>query len=201
MIRLFDEVPHLENEYVELRKLEEKDAEALGEMTHSSRVYRYLPTFLFEKQYEDPREVIRLLYGELFHTKQSLILGIFDKAGGDFCGLAEYYGLKQDIQKKKRRQKPGFKFHMIGLKAGDLVIFDPLGIQVKVASADRVEYEGRLYSLSSFTGTFLPADKQNNSGVYAGPKYFSYKGETLYKLRNESESQKPSDEQNDETQN
>lgn len=96
---------------------------------------------------------------------------------------------KQDIQKKKRRQKPGFKFHMIGLKAGDLVIFDPLGIQVKVASDDRVEYEGRLYSLSSFTGTFLPADKQNNSGVYAGPKYFSYKGETLYKLRNESESQ------------
>ena len=108
---------------------------------------------------------------------------------------------KQDIQQKKRRQKPGFKFHMIGLKAGDLVIFDPLGIQVKVASDDRVEYEGRLYSLSSFTGTFLPADKQNNSGVYAGPKYFSYKGETLYKLRNESESQKPSDEQNDETQN
>ena len=43
--------------------------------------------------------MIRLLYGELFHTKQSLILGIFDKAGGDFCGLAEYYGLKQDIQK------------------------------------------------------------------------------------------------------
>ena len=30
MIRLYDEIPHLENEYVELRKLEEKDAEALG---------------------------------------------------------------------------------------------------------------------------------------------------------------------------
>ena len=99
MIRLYDEIPHLENEYVELRKLEEKDAEALGEMTRSTRVYRYLPTFLFEKQYEDPREVIRLLYGDFFHTKQSLILGVFDKAGGDFCGLAEYYGLKQDIQK------------------------------------------------------------------------------------------------------
>lgn len=41
---------------------------------------------------------------------------------------------------------------------------------------DKVEYDGRLYSLSAFTGTFLPVEKQNASGAYAGPDYFSYKG-------------------------
>ena len=82
-----------------MKEVTQADLPGLQELVNSPRVYRYLPTFLFEKQYEDPREVIRLLYGDFFHTKQSLILGVFDKAGGDFCGLAEYYGLKQDIQK------------------------------------------------------------------------------------------------------
>lgn len=88
--------------------------------------------------------------------------------------------------------RPNFKFHMIGLRAGDFVTFDPLGIEVKVASDDRVEYEDRLYSLSSFAGNFMPEEQQNKSGSYQGPIYFSYKGKTLFRLRNEMDCGKSS---------
>ena len=91
----------------------------------------------------------------------------------------------QNDQKKRRHPKPGFKFSMIGLKPGDFVTFDPLGIEVKVASDDRVEYQERLYSLSSFAGNFMPPEQKNNSKSYQGPLYFSYKGKTLFRLRNE----------------
>lgn len=85
-----------------------------------------------------------------------------------------------------KAQKPAFKFHMIGLKVGDTVVFDELNLPVTVASDDKVEYQGRLWSLSAFTREFLPEDKQNTSGSYQGPKYFSYNGKTLSELRKES---------------
>ena len=84
-----------------------------------------------------------------------------------------------------RAQKPPFKFHMIGLKVGDTVFFDELNLPVTVASDDKVEYQGRLWSLSAFAREFLPEEKQNTSGAYQGPKYFSYEGKTLWKLRME----------------
>ena len=84
-----------------------------------------------------------------------------------------------------KAQKPAFKFHMIGLKVGDTVVFDELNLSVTVASDDKVEYQGRLWSLSAFTREFLPEDKQNNSGAYQEPKYFSYNGKTLSELRKE----------------
>ncbi len=86
-----------------------------------------------------------------------------------------------------KAQKPAFKFHMIGLKVGDTVVFDELNLPVTVASDDKVEYQGRLWSLSAFTREFLPEDKQNTSGSYQGPKYFSYNGKTLSELRKEIE--------------
>ena len=84
-------------------------------------------------------------------------------------------------------QKPAFKFHMIGLNVGDTVVFDELNLSVTVASDDKVEYQGRLWSHSAFTREFLPENKQNSSGAYQGPKYFSYKGKTLNELRKESD--------------
>lgn len=88
--------------------------------------------------------------------------------------------------KERRAQKPAFKFHMIGLKVGDIVVFDELNLSVPVASDDKVEYHGRLWSLSAFTREFLPKNKQNASGAYQGPKYFSYKCKTLSELRKDS---------------
>lgn len=90
-------------------------------------------------------------------------------------------------ERQSRAPKPAFKFHMIGLSVGDTIVFDPLQLPVRVASDDRIEYEGRLYSLSAFTANFLPEEKQNPSGAYQGPKYFSYKGKVLSELRKEKE--------------
>lgn len=89
--------------------------------------------------------------------------------------------------KKQRVQKPAFKFHMIGLKVGDTVVFDELNLSVTVASDDKVEYQGRLWSLTAFAREFLPEDRQNASGTYQGPNYFSYEGKKLNKLRKEKE--------------
>lgn len=96
--------------------------------------------------------------------------------------------IKDEVETKKHSiSKPSFKFPMIGLKIGDVVTFSPTGVEVRVATDNKVEYEGRLWSLSAFTATFMPIEKQNTSGAYQGPKYFTYKGKTLNDLRNENE--------------
>ena len=45
---------------------------------------RYLPTFLFENQFDDAHEAIRQLYGALFENKELLILAI--REGRKRCG-------------------------------------------------------------------------------------------------------------------
>lgn len=84
--------------------------------------------------------------------------------------------------------RPPFRFSMVGIKPGEEITFIPTGERVKVVSDNQVEYEGRIYKLSPFVGTFMPADKRIPSGAYQGPKFFSYKGKTLTDLRDEIES-------------
>ena len=76
---------------------------------------------------------------------------------------------------------------MVGLNVGDTIIFDALNLPVKVATDDKIEYEGRLWSLSAFTAEFLPEHMQNASGAYHGPKFFSYEGKTMWQMRLERE--------------
>ena len=78
-----------------LREITRDDVDSLCELTENEDVYRYLPTFLFEKKYEDVHEVIRRLYDE--GMKESIILGIF--LGDRFCGLGEFYGYRDPIHK------------------------------------------------------------------------------------------------------
>lgn len=93
---------------------------------------------------------------------------------------------KADCTECKNRRKP-FHFSMIGLKPGDIITFAPTETEVRVADDKKIEYDGRLYTLSAFVGTFLPEEQQNASGAYQGPKYFTYNGETLSDLRNKKE--------------
>ena len=88
MKNFVSEIPHIKNGNLELRKLEMSDADALSELTENEEVYRFLPTFLFEKKYDSAEEVISRLYNECL--EKSLILGVF--CDGEFCGLAEFYG-------------------------------------------------------------------------------------------------------------
>lgn len=91
----------------------------------------------------------------------------------------------QDYGKSEKLmpQRKPFEFSMVGLNVGDTVIFDALKLPVKVAGKNKVEYEGRLWSLSAFCGTYLPENMHNKSEAYQGPKYFSYNGKTLWELR------------------
>lgn len=99
---------------------------------------------------------------------------------------------KEEKPKKKESKNPEpkrarFKFSMCGIKIGEYVTFDPTGVQVKVATDDSVEFNGRIYKLSPFAGTFMPEEMRNQSGAYQGPKFFSYKGKVLSALRRERE--------------
>ena len=91
---LFPEPPFLSGSLCALRPLSLDHAPALEKLTRQAAVYRYLPTFLFEKKYE-AREAILRLYTE--GLKDSLILGIFQE--NRFCGLAEAYGYRAPIRK------------------------------------------------------------------------------------------------------
>lgn len=93
--KLFSEIPDLRGETLRLRALTRADADGLRELVNSDRVYRYLPTFLFERKYADIQAVVDRLYTECF--RESIILGVF--RDGDFCGLAELYGYRDPIHK------------------------------------------------------------------------------------------------------
>ena len=95
MKKLFTEIPYIEGDRLVLHAVMEEDAEALKELVDSPQVYRYLPTFLFEKQDPDLQNVIRHLYDECW--KESIILGVYRNSA--FCGLAEMYGYREPIHK------------------------------------------------------------------------------------------------------
>ena len=95
-----------------------------------------------------------------------------------------------DSEKSKRkinRTRAPFRFSMIGVKIGEHVIFAPTNTPVKVASDNTVEYDGRIYKLSPFVGTFLPEKYRNTSGAYQGARYFTYNGRVLDDIRKEIE--------------
>jgi plastocyanin len=133
---------------------------------------------------------------EFFNVAPQVALDIFKDIAQtiDDAVITEYIENKPiedsvatDAAYQHAAKRGRFKFSMVGIKIGETVTFVPTGIDVKVSSDDSVEYEGRIYKLSPFVGTFMPEDKQNNSGAYQGAKYFSYKGKILDELRREKE--------------
>lgn len=84
---------------------------------------------------------------------------------------------------KRVVKRKNFKFSMAGIPIGEVLTFEPTKVKVKVASDNTIEYQGRIYKLSPFVGTFMPKELQNNSGAYQGPKYFTFNGKTLSDLR------------------
>ena len=95
MKKLFPEPPVLKDGRLCLRPLSLSDAECLRLLTREESVYRYLPTFLFEKQYSQPQDAILRMYGE--GLNDSLILGIFTEER--FCGLIEVYSFSAVFRK------------------------------------------------------------------------------------------------------
>ena len=96
---LFDDVPCIVGERIVLDRVVDSDADALRDLIDNPHVQRYLPAFLFEKRFDDVHEAIRLLYGDLFASKESLIMAIRGKGSGELAGLGEFYGLRAGLRK------------------------------------------------------------------------------------------------------
>jgi hypothetical protein len=134
---------------------------------------------------------------EFFNVAPQIALDIFhDIASTIDDAEVTLYENNQPIQKHcdnkptsepHKKPRPNFKFSMVDIPIGATLVFIPTGIEVKVAGDNQIEYEGRIYKLSPFVGTFMPEDKRNTSGAYQGAKYFSYKGKILDDLRTEIE--------------
>ena len=135
---------------------------------------------------------------EFFNVAPQIALDIFNDIASTIDDAEVIlYKDNQPIQKCEetkgegephKKARPRFKFSMVNIPIGAILTFIPTGISVKVASDDQIEYEGRIYKLSPFVGTFMPEEKRNTSGAYQGPKYFSYNGKILDDLRTEIES-------------
>ena len=95
MKKLFPEPPVLAGGRLCLKPLSLSDADGLRMLIREKSVYRYLPTFLFEKKYPRPEDVLLRLYDE--GLAESLILGVF--MGERFCGLFEVYSFRAPIHK------------------------------------------------------------------------------------------------------
>ena len=70
-----------------------------------------------------------------------------------------------------------------GVKVGDRIIYTPTEQEVTVIDDSTIEYDGERYSLATFTAKYMPRNKRSISGVCQGPKYFSFNGVSLYKLK------------------
>lgn len=100
--------------------------------------------------------------------------------------------LNETKEKEKAQalpHRPRFKFSMVNIPIGSTIVFIPTGIEVKVASDDQIEYQGRIFKLSPFVGTYMPPEKRNTSGAYQGAKFFSYNGEVLDNIRTRMETE------------
>ncbi len=76
-----------------------------------------------------------------------------------------------------------FNLFDYGVKIGDKIVYTPAGIEVTVSDSTKVRYEDEVYSLAEFTAAFMPRNKRSVSGVCQGPRYFSFNGVSLYKLK------------------
>lgn len=125
--KLFSEVPSIEGERILLDRVVDSDADALLDLIENPLVQRYLPTYLFEKQFDDVHEAIAQMYGDLFTNKESLILAIRLKDTGELAGLAEFYSLRDNLHKisvgyrlRERFWGQGIATETVGLMIGYL---------------------------------------------------------------------------------
>lgn len=137
--KLFGSVPRIEGERVVLGRVVRTDADALRDLIENPRVQRCLPTYLFEKQRDDVAETIRLLYGDLFANEESLILAVRMRDTGELAGLAEFYGLRDELHKVSMGYRlresfwgQGLATEVAGLMVGYL--YDKTDIEIVTAS-------------------------------------------------------------------
>ena len=84
-------------------------------------------------------------------------------------------------------RRPGFKFSMLNIPVGSELRFvhDEECVCYTKDINNKIEYEGKEYSLSGLAGELLVAKQGwRSTASVAGPRYFTYQGNTLSDLRN-----------------
>ena len=149
-MKLFDEYPNLESEYIAIHRLRSEDAEGIRKLAEDPKVSATVPTFLYENKYEDKALVIEREEAELFRTGEGILLGIYLKgeptgeadcageAGETFVGLAEIYGYDEAKNKASigARILPEFWRRGISTETARLLrdyLIDDLGLRTVTA--------------------------------------------------------------------
>lgn len=80
-----------------------------------------------------------------------------------------------------------FRFAMLvdaGIGIGTELEFIYGGQKVKVADLkNKIGFKGEIYTTSGFCKKFMPKEKRNAKDAYQGPKYFTFRGESLADIR------------------
>ena len=136
--------------------------------THSCALSRYMDYISNGMGYRDMEHDVMILKGENIAKEKA-------EAKGD------------NKEKNRTKRRPPYKHFMAGLKGGEQLTFLPTGAKVKAVGENLIEYDGVTSTLNDYCNKFMPKDKQIPAGTYQGPKYFSYQGKTLWKIRLEKE--------------
>lgn len=76
-----------------------------------------------------------------------------------------------------------FNLEEHGVKVGDKITYTPRKMDLIVAEGNKVYFEGETYTLAEFTAKFMPRNSRSISGFCQGPRYFTYNGTSLYKMK------------------
>ena len=103
-MKIFDEIPFIEKNQIVIGKIRKSDADGLSVLVNNPNVYRYLPTFLFERKYTDMDCLTDKIYSECFGNRESVITGIYLKKSCEFCVV---YFMPQTSQPSPQRSSSG----------------------------------------------------------------------------------------------
>ena len=105
--KLFGSYPYISSSRLLIRKMEPGDAGDIERLTGEEEVYRFLPSFLYEKKYPDKGEVIIRSGKECFDTKDSILLSVVLKDEKKaVIGIAEIY----NYEPEKEKASIGYRF-------------------------------------------------------------------------------------------
>lgn len=108
MAKLFEVFPELENEKIIIRKMTEKDVDALSEITSNDNVYRYIPHFLYKKSRKELLTAIDNLGARDFEKQKLIMPGIYLREDPTkLVGLAEMF----DYKKRENKITIGYRLN------------------------------------------------------------------------------------------
>ena len=88
--------------------------------------------------------------------------------------------------KKADADSRKFAFEKIGIQPGSAITFIHGGQKVITTADNKVEYQGKVYTLSGFCKEFMPDDRRNKANSYRGCAFFAYDGVKLEKMFKEA---------------